>query len=281
MSIFDDHNKGGLFMYAYDFKPTHNGIDHGLIFVAMPYDNKYDFIFEDLITPATTSASKKLPLPLRSVRVKDDIRTTSGWINVLEHLSVAQVVMGVLTGNNQNVFYELGIAHATQQISRQILIANEGYEPSFDTKDLIYLKYNDKKISESVEPLADKILEAIRDYDSKKDMEVKKARGALGVSAFCAILQFGKRRNFPVHAAELLELELKDKAPYRDGLDILCQQGLLFLNTAIQEGPQPIQFSYWWTGVGNDVLNLLDIINDDELSERRATQYNSDLRFLL
>lgn len=268
-------------MYAYDFKPTHKGIDHGLIFVAIPFEDKYDFIFNDLIEPAANSAIKKLSLPLRPFRTKDDIRTTSGWINVLEHLSIAQIVMGVLTDNNQNVFYELGIAHATQQIVRQILIANKGYEQSFDTKDLIYLEYDEKKISESVEPLADKIVKAIQDYDLKKDIEVKKARGTLGVAGFCAILRFGKSRNFPIHAAELHELEIKDKAPYRDGLDSLCRQGLLFLNTAIQKGPNPIQFSYWWTGIGNDVLKLLDIINDAELSERRITLYNSDLRFLL
>ena len=143
------------------------------------------------------------------------------------------------------------------------------------------MEYDKKKISESVEPLADKIVKAIQDYDLRKDIEVKKARGALGVAGFCAIMRYGKKGHFAVHAAQLLELDQQDKAPYRDGLDILCQQGLLFLNTAIQEGPYPIQFSYWWTGIGNDVLKLLDIIKDAELSERRTTLYNSDLHFLL
>jgi len=269
-------------MYAFDFKPTHQGIDHGLIFVAMPFDVEYNIIYDDLIVPATILANKKLHFPLRHpFRTKDDIKTTSGWISVLENLYTAQIVIGVLTGNNINVFYELGIAHATQQIARQILIAEKGYKPSFDTKDLIYLEYDEKKISESVEPLGDKIVQAIEDYDLRKDIEVKKARGALGVAGFCAILRYGKDRNFAVHAHELLELENQDKAPYRDGLDILCQQGLLFLNTAIQAGPKPISFSYWWTGIGNDVLRLLDIITDDQLLKRKTDIYNSDLHFLL
>ena len=109
-------------MYAYDFRPKRKGIDHSLIFVAMPFDDKYSNIYDDLIDPATTKANKMLgysgSLSLRPFRTKDDIRTTSGWINVLEHLSTAQIVIGVLTGNNKNVFYELGIAHATQQIAR-------------------------------------------------------------------------------------------------------------------------------------------------------------------
>ena len=85
-------------MYAYGFKPTHKGIDHGLIFVAMPFNEKYDVIFNDLIQPATIEANKKLSFSLRPpFRTKDDIRTKSGWINVLEHLSTAQIVIGVLT----------------------------------------------------------------------------------------------------------------------------------------------------------------------------------------
>ncbi|MFH1974919.1 MAG: hypothetical protein ABIJ52_05065 [Pseudomonadota bacterium] len=69
-------------MYAFDFKPTTNGIDHRLIFVAMPFDDKYDPIFNDLIEPATALANVKLNnnnnLKLKPFRTKDDIRTTSG-----------------------------------------------------------------------------------------------------------------------------------------------------------------------------------------------------------
>lgn len=271
-------------MYAFDFKPKHKGIDHRLIFVAMPFDNKYDYIYDNLIEPATALANDKLGYTsgdlLHSFRTKDDIRTTSGWINILENLSIAQIVIGVLTDNNQNVFYELGIAHATQQIARQILIAPRRYKPSFDTKDLIFLTYDGKKIKESREPLADKIVKAVHDYDLRKDIEVKKARGALGVAGFCAILRYGSVKNFAVHASELQEFETQDKTPYRDGLDILCHQGLLYLNTATQIGPSPISFSYWWTGIGNDVLRMLDIITDDELTLRRRALAD-DLSFLL
>jgi DNA-binding cell septation regulator SpoVG len=77
-------------MYAFEFKPKTQGIDHGLIFVAMPFEAKYDSIYNDLIVPAIKSANKKMDNKgasvLKPFRTKDDIRTTSGWINVLEHL---------------------------------------------------------------------------------------------------------------------------------------------------------------------------------------------------
>jgi hypothetical protein len=43
-------------MYAHDFKPNRYGIDHSLIFVAMPFDDKYDYIFP----PVSEFMSQKL-----------------------------------------------------------------------------------------------------------------------------------------------------------------------------------------------------------------------------
>jgi len=267
-------------MYVHDFQPKRIGIDHCLIFIAMPFDDKYDCIFNDLIVPATTQANKLLGykdhLSLRPFRTKDDIRTTSGWINILENLFPAQIVMGVLTDNNQNVFYELGIAHATQQIARQILIANKGYEGSFDTKDLIYLEYNEKTITESIEPLAGKIVEAIKAYELEYEMSVIKARGSLGPFEFLALMTYGDRRNFVPNEADERILQLSDKKAEQlfVGINNLCHQGLLHFNTKPRhDGENPdasrIEFSYWWTGVGNDVLKLLSIISDTELLQRR------------
>ena len=257
-------------MYAHDFKPKRNGIDHRLIFIAMPFDDKYDCIYNDLIVPATALANTILGyednLSLRPFRTKDDIKTTSGWINILENLFTAQIVIGVLTGKNQNVFYELGVAHATQQIARQILIAEKGDTPSFDTKDLICLGYTEKNIATSIEPLSNKIIDAIKTYNLENEKVVKKARGSIGPSGFHALMTYGNQRNFAVQTAEL-----KDNDPLRNGLDILCQLGLLYLNTASERNNNVynIEFSYWWTGIGNDVLKLLKIITEAELLQRR------------
>lgn len=266
-------------MYAFDFKPKNNGIDHRLIFVAMPFDDKYDYIFNDLIEPATVSANIKLGndenLKLKPFRTKDDIRTTSGWMNILEHLYTAQIVIGVLTDNNQNVFYELGIAHATQQIARQILIANKGYKRSFDTKDLIYHEYDEGNISNSVDTLANKIVDAIKTYKLEFERKVIKARSMIGPLEFDVIMNHGPQRNFAIHAAgneEYNKIHGEGSSVRRiQGITNLCHQGILHLNTKTIRNADSyhIDFSYWWTGLGNDVLRFLDIITDEELSKRR------------
>lgn len=267
-------------MYANDFKPKNNGIDHRLIFVAMPFADKYDCIYNDLIVPATALANTILGyednLSLRPFRTKDDIKTTSGWINILENLFTAQIVMGVLTDNNQNVFYELGIAHATQQIAKQILIANKGYQQSFDIKDLIYLEYDEKNIKESIEPLANKIVDAIKTYKLEKEKTVIKARGSIGPFEFSALITYGWRRNFYFDESDkkVKSLSEKQKEQLLIGINNLCHLGLLHFNTdSHRDAENPdvfhIGFSYWWTGIGNDVLNLLSIITEADLLQRK------------
>jgi hypothetical protein len=268
-------------MYAFDFKPKNNGIDHGLIFVAMPFGDKYDPIYNDLIEPsiklANVTLDKENHLALEPFRTQDDIRTTSGWINILEHLYRAQIVIGVLTRNNQNVFYELGIAHATQQIARQILIANKGYKRSFDTKDLIYHEYNTNNIPDSVDILADKIINAIKTYKLDHEQRVVKARSMMGPFEFDVMMHHGKHSHFYIHAENGKEEYEKNygSGSYErriQGIEYLCHQGLLYFNTdptRNEKGELNIGFAYWWTGIGNDVLNLLKIITDEDLLQRR------------
>lgn len=267
-------------MYAHDFKPNRNCIDHGLIFVAMPFNDNYDYIFNDLIVPASALANKKLGyednLSLRPFRTKDDIRTKSGWLNILENLFTAQIVMGVLTDNNQNVFYELGIAHATQQIEKQILIANKGYQQSFDTKDLIYLEYDENNIEKSIEPLANKIVEAIKIYQLEKEKAVIKASGSVGPFEFLALMTYGWRRNFYHDESDekVRILSEKQKEQLLIGMNNLCHLGLLHFHTDSHRDEENqavfhIKFSYWWTQIGNDVLKFLNIITGEELLQRK------------
>ncbi len=192
-------------MYPYIFKPSKKSLNYKEIFVVMPFDEKYNPIFTDLIVPAARKASALLGLgsgdQFTPYRTKDDIRTTSGWINVLEHLFTAQIVLGVLTDNKVNVFYELGIAHATQQISRQILIANKEYNPPFDTKDLIYLPYEDD-LDKSTGPLAGKIADAINWFKIEEDRTVTEAKKQLGVNELEIIMTQNSKRAFTMHTSD-------------------------------------------------------------------------------
>jgi hypothetical protein len=270
-------------MYPYDYSPKSMGIDHAEIFVVMPFHEKFDTVFSDLICPAAKRTNRKMgytnhSLFLRAHRTKEDIRTTSGWMNVLEHLFTAQIVIGVLDTNNSNVFYELGIAHATQPITRQILIASKGYKPKFDTKDLILFRYDRTNLASYVEPLSLRIVESLKQYRIDQEKRVKQARMPIGPFDFEVIMFHGKERNFAVHSNKpdwIIKYEkiygLGSFERHIAGISNLCKIGLLGLNTQpkLDHTRRGVEFSYWWTGLGNDVLHLMGIIDNAEVKRRR------------
>jgi hypothetical protein len=214
-------------------------------------------------------------MSLEAYRTKDDIRTTSGWINVLEYLFTSQIIIGVLTDYNPNVFYELGIAHATEPITRQILIADNNHEPTFDTKDLIYYKYDPDNLSLSVEPLAAKLADAIKWYKIEEEGLIQKARRFISPFGLDIALKYGGNRNFHIHKEKEVEY-IYGKETYEQhlkGLENLCQNGLTGLNTNPIKNNNTavrIEYSYYWTNLGNDLLFSLKIIDEKELTDRRV-----------
>ncbi len=268
-------------MYPYNFKPEFQGINHREVFVVMPFDNKYDDIFSKLINPAVEMASNKLEYPekqkLFPFRTKDDISTTSGWINVLEHLLTAQVIIGVLTDNNPNVFYELGIAHSTEPIERQILIANKDYKPLFDTKDLIFYKYDENNLDSCIEPLATRLTDAIKIYSVSQERKIKQIKEGLAPHEFELMRIYAVHPNFVIpfnkKTIDIYKVKYNDKRFFDSriiGIEYLCHNGLLKFNW------KPItdnsfEYSYWWSRLGNDVLFSMELINEEELEKRRTS----------
>ncbi len=283
-------------MYPYNFRPSRKSLNYQEVFVVMPFEGMYDPIFNDLIIPAVKKANIILgfsgSLELQAYRSKDDIRTTSGWINVLEHLFPAQIVLGVLTDNNPNVFYELGIAHATQPITRQILIANKDYEVKFDTKDLIYLPYQDD-LTKSIEPLAVKISDAVKWFKIEEDRTVKEAKRLIGVVELEVMMTQNCKPSFPMHTSEKGREEYEQELLTRIGSEHthlkgcfdrhvnatqnLLRIGLLeFFSESKKEGNQVIiYYGFRWTNLGNDILFSMGLILDEERERRRPNQGNN------
>jgi hypothetical protein len=251
-------------MYPFNFRPAKKFIDFRKIFIAMPFDNEYETIYTDLIVRAIEKVNIELNEneKLTYYRGKDPKYTRSGWLDILENLYTARIVIGVLTGDNANVFYELGIAHATQQIERQILIAERRYNPKFDLKDLIYIPYNPHDLNSSIGDLSDGIKDTLRLYDLNNDKRVALAESKLSSCEFDIIRSAGSKSHFFLsEQAKLTDYE---------GLAHLCHAGLLRLSAkSTKTGNElKIEYSYYWTDLGNAVLNRLKIISDEEWNKR-------------
>jgi len=270
-------------MYPYNFTPTRKGLNPEEVFVVMPFANEYDQVYDDLVKPSLVSAARSLKRSLMSYRTKGDLRTTSGWIEVMEHLYTAQVVLGVLTKQvNANVQYELGIAHATQPIRRQVLIAEENYEPAFDTKDMIFMKYSPSSLGDSVADLADRIQTALREWEVDQENIVRHAIAKITPFEFEIIMQWAPMRNFAVatsrsgpvdYELHIAQAHGHDKRYMRgvfqrhcDAIGRLQRSGLLGLNTFAD--PPRVEFSYYWTDLGNLVLLKFGLIDEAERLQR-------------
>ena len=59
---------------------------------------------------------------------------------------------------------------------------------------------------------------------------------------------------------------------FYDGLSFLCHARLLRLSTksTMIENRLTLEYSYYWTNLGNAVLNRLKIINEDEMVNRNS-----------
>lgn len=248
-------------MYPFDFMPKGGFIDDNKIFVAMPFADQYENIFTDLIEPALSDLNKTRDThdKLFLYRAKDPKHTRTGWLDILENLFTSRVIIGILTGDNPNVYYELGIAHATQQIERQILLAEKGYDIKFDLKDIIHCLYDPGDIRASKDDLATSINDTLKYYDLIKDRLVSQAESKISRYELWVMNHFGSNNHFVI--PELMSDRLFDAIAY------LCHHRLLRLS------PQPreegtIPFSYYWTDLGNAVLTKLNIIDEQERLDR-------------
>lgn len=115
-----------------------------LCFILMPFGKKpdatgrmvdFDTVYEELIAPAVREAGME---PLRA-----DEEKTGGIIHkpMFERLILCEYAVADLTAANANVFYELGVRHATRPHATVLLFAEGSGQLPFDVSQLRALPY--------------------------------------------------------------------------------------------------------------------------------------------
>lgn len=131
--------------------------DPKTVFVLMPFTEKLDPIYE-IIKSAADKAG------LRSFRA--DAISAAGPIidQIFESIARAGLIVGDLTGRNQNVMYELGLAKAMGK--ETLLLAQDLAEVPFDVRHQRVLVY-DLSFAK-VKELEARLAEAFEDYCKRK-----------------------------------------------------------------------------------------------------------------
>lgn len=106
---------------------------HSDIFVAMPFNEAFNSLYEEHIKKVCDKKS------LSCLRV-DRINRASSIVNdIWSGINNAKAVIADCTGQNANVFYEIGLAHALGK--RVIMITQNPDDMPFDINKIRYIKY--------------------------------------------------------------------------------------------------------------------------------------------
>jgi hypoxanthine phosphoribosyltransferase len=140
-----------------------NLIDKLSCFVIMPYGSKNeyekgilesDFVYNDIICPAIDLFKNKFKIEVDITREVD--KNVAGSINksIVEHIAKADFCIVDITGQNANVFFELGIRYALRD-KVTILLRQEGNEIPFDITNYRCITYQCFKRRNSINEIAD------------------------------------------------------------------------------------------------------------------------------
>lgn len=108
-------------------------LDPALCFVLMPFDEHLQPVYDTHIKEVVEGES------LACTRADDIVGTRHITWDIWEQVSRARLVIADLTGQNPNVFYELGLAHA---ISKQVILITQSMDfVPFDLKAIRCIAY--------------------------------------------------------------------------------------------------------------------------------------------
>lgn len=111
-------------------------IDEKLCFVLMPFDDRFNSIYEDKIKKIVEDEFK-----LNCKRADEIFGVGTIIEDIWDYIRKARILVAELTGKNPNVFYELGLAHAMKK--DVILITQDIDDMPFDLKHYRCIVYED------------------------------------------------------------------------------------------------------------------------------------------
>jgi hypothetical protein len=109
----------------------------GFVFVIMPFNEQFNDIYKLGISKAV--ANLKL-LKLKVERADDTILQKAIIKKIREKIKDADLIIADVTGNNPNVLYELGYAHALEKST--IILTNDRNTIPFDLNEKANIEYN-------------------------------------------------------------------------------------------------------------------------------------------
>lgn len=105
------------------------------VFVAMQFGLPFDTLYQEVIQPGARE------LNLDVIRIDEVAKPGIIFEDIKRQIAESKIIIAEITAPNQNVFYELGYAHALNKPT--ILLAQRGKELPFDIRSYRVIFYDD------------------------------------------------------------------------------------------------------------------------------------------
>lgn len=128
------------------------------IFMLMPSKDEFDIIYEEYIKKPLISAGYLIK------RDKEILGSSKVFEDILHNIRTAEIIIADLTGQNVNVFYELGIADEKKRYVIQI--AQKGEELPFDLSQRRTIFYNADE--RGLKNLSQEVLNYVKAYKKER-----------------------------------------------------------------------------------------------------------------
>lgn len=177
----------------------------------MPFEESLREIYTEIYAPVCASRG------IKCSRVDDIARPGSITRDIIEGILDSDIIIADLSGRNPNVFYELGIAHATG--NKTIMTSQTMEDVPFDIRNYRVLVYERtligcKKLTSALGQAIDELLAAL-DVTNNPFQELVSSRGAV------RILQrepLAKHLNLSRLPDKIVEFLHKNKVHYKEDL---------------------------------------------------------------
>lgn len=167
-------------------------------FVAMSFAPDFDFRWEKVLEPAIRSVRVNNE-PLEPIRVSENTINDSILTEILTGISRSRIILADITSlatlndrpvRNENVMYEVGLAHAMRLPAEIVMFRSDDHKLSFDITNVRVNPYDpDGAPDKAIRVVQKALLNGINEVNQLKNLSVQRAVGGLDLFATSMIFE--------------------------------------------------------------------------------------------
>lgn len=167
-------------------------------FVAMSFDPRFDTRWREVLEPAISGVQVN-GRDLEPHRVDLTLAGDSVLTEILEEIGRCRVVIADISAldrldgravRNQNVFYEVGLAHATRLPEEVLLFRSDDFDLAFDISNVRVHRYDpDGNAGEARHIVRETLAGSLRELDVRKHLAVRRAAEGLDYESWMVLAE--------------------------------------------------------------------------------------------